>query len=463
MNKQLQSISNVKLKTAAAVLLALCAATSAARAEDNSPPLPQPSPVLHGSLQDGDRIAILGDSITEQKNYSVIIEDYLLACQPAAQLQAVQFGWGGETTWGLSPRLGHDVLWYQPTVATINYGMNDGGYRGVDDKRLDDYRTNTKSIIDQLRNAGCRLIVVGGPGAVDPDVFRTFVAAGRKDGERYNQTLAKFNDAARDVAQQEGVAFADLHTTMANAMAKFKELHPGQSFVGTDGIHPENVGHTVMAYAFLKAMGCNGDIGTITVDLSANTAQATAGHTVLSCANGTTTIQSARWPFVIVRNSDIHSIAAAMDLVPFLQDLDRYTLIVNNAPAGKQLKVTWTEQDPPTAGPGEQAIKPIVVSADFSADQLAHGINLAAVFPTNPFQHAFDRLDAAIHAQQDFETPLIKQWLHNQQPLSQAIPNTAAALTNLVQSGENFDQQLRNVASAMVVPVKHSLKIEVEP
>ncbi|MGN6505150.1 MAG: hypothetical protein ACTHM6_06250 [Tepidisphaeraceae bacterium] len=52
-------------------------------------------------LCDGDRLAILGDSITEQTNYSVLINVYLLDCQLAGRLQAAQFGWGGETSWGL--------------------------------------------------------------------------------------------------------------------------------------------------------------------------------------------------------------------------------------------------------------------------------------------------------------------------------------------------------------------------
>ena len=54
------------------------------------------------SLQLADRVAICGDSITEQKMYSMYMEDYLLICQPQAQVQAIQFGWSGETTWGFA-------------------------------------------------------------------------------------------------------------------------------------------------------------------------------------------------------------------------------------------------------------------------------------------------------------------------------------------------------------------------
>ena len=52
-------------------------------------------------LKPGDMVAVCGDSITEQKQYSVYIEDYLLMCQPAANLHAAQFGWGGEKASGL--------------------------------------------------------------------------------------------------------------------------------------------------------------------------------------------------------------------------------------------------------------------------------------------------------------------------------------------------------------------------
>ena len=41
-------------------------------------------------------MAICGDSITQQKIYSVFMEDYFLMCQPVEGLRIAQFGWGGE-------------------------------------------------------------------------------------------------------------------------------------------------------------------------------------------------------------------------------------------------------------------------------------------------------------------------------------------------------------------------------
>ena len=91
-------------------------------------------------LKDGDKVAIIGDSITEQKLYSVYMEDYLLMCKPVAGVQSVQFGWGGETAPGFNGRIENDCLVFQPTIATTYYGMNDGGYTPYKDEIGEKYR-----------------------------------------------------------------------------------------------------------------------------------------------------------------------------------------------------------------------------------------------------------------------------------------------------------------------------------
>ncbi len=82
-------------------------------------PAPAPSGLL---LKKGDRLAICGDSITQQKMYSRIIETYLTVCTPELDITARQYGWSGRTRgrifWAdgerLPPIFAHDcddVLW----------------------------------------------------------------------------------------------------------------------------------------------------------------------------------------------------------------------------------------------------------------------------------------------------------------------------------------------------------------
>jgi hypothetical protein len=89
----------------------------------------EPGPLL---LKQGDRLAIIGDSITEQKMYSRIIENYLTACVPDLNVTVRQYGWSGEKTEGFLRRMDKDCLTFEPTVATICYGINDARYRPFD-------------------------------------------------------------------------------------------------------------------------------------------------------------------------------------------------------------------------------------------------------------------------------------------------------------------------------------------
>src|SRR5256714_5587489 len=98
---------------------------------------PKPSKLL---LQLGDRLAICGDSITEQKMYSRIMEDYLTVCVPDLMISVRQYGWGGERAPGFLARMTNDCLRFKPTVATTCYGMNDHGYRPYETGIGDTYR-----------------------------------------------------------------------------------------------------------------------------------------------------------------------------------------------------------------------------------------------------------------------------------------------------------------------------------
>ena len=67
----------------------------------------------------GARVAVVGDSITEQKLYSKYIEAYLLACSGVPEVRVFQFGWGGETASGFSARLENDLGVFKPSVVTL--------------------------------------------------------------------------------------------------------------------------------------------------------------------------------------------------------------------------------------------------------------------------------------------------------------------------------------------------------
>ena len=392
------------------------------------------------ALKPNDTVAVCGDSITEQKEYSVFIEDYLLMCQPAASIRAAQFGWGGETSWGFLGRMANDVLWLKPSVATTCYGMNDGGYGPLNPDRAKQYKNAQRGIVQLFKGANTRVIIVGSPGCVDAD---TSFRGNAEQAAVYNKTLASLRDIAQETARQEGVLFANVYDPMIDAMTKAKAKYGKQyHLAGGDGVHPAKNGQLVMAYAYLKAMGCDGNIGTFTVDLKAN-ATASEGHKILSSQNGSLELESSRYPFCFFGNpSDPNATTGVIEFLPFNDDLNRLTLIVKNANADR-LKITWGN-----------------TTKEFPASALEKGINLAAEFLDNPFCDQFKKVEQTIRTQQNYETPLHKQLLHDLPMYQNAVPEESESIARIAAAVQKKDAALAAASSAAVTPVKHTIKIE---
>ena len=388
-------------------------------------------------LRSGDLVAVCGDSITEQKLYSLYIEQYLLLCQPADNLMAMQFGWGGERASGFLARVDNDVLTFKPTVVTTCYGMNDGNYAPVNPGTLDGYRKAMTDSVRKLKAGGVRAIIVGTPGIVDTVAFRRPGA----DAITYNATLSALAGVAREVAQSENVLFADVYTPMMASMLKARTVLGEGYKIAPDGVHPFPGAHLAMAYAFLKAMDVNGDIGTLTVDYSGNRAVGSSGHRVISYAQGVLRVESTRYPYCFIGKPDGNDTLAMSAFLPFNEELNRYRLVVQNAPA--RTRITWG-----------------VASKEFTAAQLAVGIKLAAEFPENPFSEPFAAATKVMQDQQVFETNGIKNMLNPLARWSLVIPEGVghiAALRDLIIAKS---EAVRASTRAAIRPVAHEIKIE---
>ena len=353
---------------------------------------PPPAGLL---LKKGDRLAICGDSITEQKQYSRIMETYLTVCVPELEVTTRQYGWSGEKASGFYGRMKDDCLRFSPTIATTCYGMNDHEYMPYEDRIGQKYVEKQTAIVEAFKAAGVR-VVLGSAGCVGK--IPSWVKEARGTVEDLNLNLCKLRNFDIDLADKEHVAFADVFWPMLTAgFEARKKYSPDYMISGHDGVHPGGAGHTVMAYAFLKAMGLDGNVGIFTVDLKDGKATATSGHEVLGFENGEVKIKSSRYPFCAAGGDPAKddNIRSGMSLVPFNQDLNRLTLVVKNAPA-KSYQVTW--------GKG---------SKTYSAEELAKGVNLAADFPENPFLDQFRKVDSAVGAKQAYETKEIKQIFHD--------------------------------------------------
>ena len=383
-------------------------------------------------LRAGDRLAICGDSITEQRQYSVLLEAYLTACLPELGLTVRQYGWSGEQASGFLARMRNDVLRFQPTVATTCYGMNDHRYVPYTDEIGGAYRDAMTAVVKTFREAGVR-VVVGSPGTIASVPGWVKSATGTK--EDLNASLCRLRTIGIEIAEAQGAGFADVWWPMMEATFAARSFGPEFAVAGKDGVHPDWAGQVVMAAAFLHGLGVTGEAGTVSVDLATGTVTASAGHHAGVLRDQAVEITSDRWPFCAPDGplDRDNSIRAGMALCDFDARFNRLVLKATGlgAPAAD---VTWGSH-----------------TRRFTADELAAGVNLAAAFPLNPFSEPFATLWQAVAAKQEYETRQVKSLFHG--------PEGAADMEATVALTEKVRTRLAEAVKNARRPITHTLAI----
>ncbi len=318
------------------------------------------------AIKDGDRIVFYGDSITDQRQYTVFTETYLVTRFPKLKLEFIHSGWGGDRVTGggggpIDLRLQRDVIAYKPTVMTIMLGMNDASYKAFNGEIFATYSKGYKHILDVLKKElpNLRLTLIR-PSPFD-DVTRR---PGFEGG--YNGVLEKYGDFVAQLAKENGATIADLNTSVVEATKKAyikdpelaKQLNP-------DRIHPMHGGQLLMAAALLKAWNAPSLVSEVHFD-AADAKAVNAKVENVKVDNGVIswTQTDEALPFPINFKDKVTALAVASST--FVDDLNRQMLIA-----------TRLEKPNYTLKIDGKAV------GKFSKEQLEKGVNLATL-PTTP-------------------------------------------------------------------------------
>src|SRR2546427_5647167 len=241
-------------------------------------------------IKDGDRVVFLGDSITEQRLYTTYIEAYALTRHPKWKLSFRNVGWGGDTSWlrqrvhpdekqlfaadepsqekmvedSVGRGLRRDVLPLKPTVLTVKFGMNDHSYQPFREDIFRAYVRSQEEIAKVLKGQGTRVAFLTPQPIEDkrPD----------PDKDARNQSLREFSDGLKEVCSKEGATFVDQFDPYMMIMLRERATNPAALIGGGDAVHPGPIGHTVMAWAILKALGATPLVSRAEVDYAAKKA-----------------------------------------------------------------------------------------------------------------------------------------------------------------------------------------------
>jgi lysophospholipase L1-like esterase len=212
-------------------------------------------------FQKGDRVVFLGDSITEQYQYSNDLELYLTTRFPGWKLFFLNAGIGGDTANGGAGRFQKHVLDEAPTAVTINFGMNDGGYGPFDQQRNDLYVQKTTAMLEMARKAGVRVALLS-PNCVDPR------AQPRMDFKLYRETQKQFYAPLKEIAEKYGAVFVDQYATTRAALEKMAADDPEAKKAKPfgDGFHTVSPGGLFMAHAILTGLNAPAVVTDVIID-----------------------------------------------------------------------------------------------------------------------------------------------------------------------------------------------------
>jgi lysophospholipase L1-like esterase len=200
----------------------------------------------HFFFRDGDRVVMVGDSITEQHLYSNYVETWTVTRFPSWQIVFRNAGIGGDRSPGGNSRFKRDVLSFKPTALTVDFGMNDGNYRPFAPKTFQTYMDGLDGIASQAEAAHIRVAWLT-PSPVEK----------REDGparEGYNETLEKFAEGVKEVASRHGGLFVDQLHPFLELEEKARAADPKNRIGGGDAVHPGAPGQAIMAWSILKGL-----------------------------------------------------------------------------------------------------------------------------------------------------------------------------------------------------------------
>jgi lysophospholipase L1-like esterase len=224
-----------------------------------------PAPV---ALGDEETIVFYGDSITEQNLYPAYLETFLASRFPHKRIASFNFGWGGDTALGGTQRFGRDVAPVRPTLVFVNFGMNDGGYKPFQQRVYDAYLESQEELAGEIAKVGAREVLFT-TSPIDPDR--------RPDGDAYNGMLSRMADGVLRMGAERGTPVIDLFQPMLEVQRQAKGKDPAFTMI-PDSVHPDPMGHLVMAYLAMRRIDAPRVVGEIR--LAEGKAEATGGASV---------------------------------------------------------------------------------------------------------------------------------------------------------------------------------------
>jgi lysophospholipase L1-like esterase len=205
------------------------------------------------------KVLFIGDSITDcerarpvgeglfgaiGKSYVSLLEGLLGAAYPAHALRLVNMGISGNTVLDLQARWQQDVFDLRPDWVAVMIGVNDV-WRQFDCPRQTEIHVSPETYASTLDALVSQTL----PRVQGMFLLAPFYLEPHR-GDAMRARMDEYGGLMRQVAERHGVRFID---TQAAFDVVLQQMHANA--IAWDRVHPNIIGHAVIARAFLAAIG----------------------------------------------------------------------------------------------------------------------------------------------------------------------------------------------------------------
>lgn len=332
----------------------------------------------------GDKVAFVGNSITDGGHYHSYIWLYYMTHFPNARITCFNAGIGGDAINQIYDRFDDDVFSKKPNILALTWGMNDSGY-------FEWYRADGQDFMDKRIQGSYKYYgMLEDKLKQRPDIKKIFILGSPYDfASKFNkqnlypgkvQAFSKIIDFQEAAAKKNSYGYVDFFHPMTAINQREQVKDSTYSLTPNDRIHPDNDGHLVMAYLFLKAQGLdNQPVADVTIDAQSTKVLKAVNCRITNVTAGADSVsfnylaKSLPYPLDTIPRGwgNRKKQADALKVVPFIKEFNQELLTVKGLKAGNYVvKID-----------GEQI-------ASTSAGQLSNGLNLAEITTTPQYQQA---------------------------------------------------------------------------
>ena len=208
-------------------------------------------------ILDGQTVIFIGDSITDcgrrgearpfGNGYVQCVIDLITARYPQRRITYNNKGVSGDTSVGLHARWGDDVIALDADWVSVLIGINDLHRRfspGAEDVPPQRYEQAYRAFLAQTAAETEAHLILMDPFYVSSETRRESPRAEALDG------LGEYIEVVHELADE----FDTLHVPLHEVFQKQLQFRPADLF-GAEPVHPNQFGHTVIAEAWLSAVG----------------------------------------------------------------------------------------------------------------------------------------------------------------------------------------------------------------